>query len=107
MNEKKNNSNSKNYEWEKKYFNNKKIEIINFLNFNQINILKKFEIFIEDRKYTEYEYNVIEMILYKYYETDINDNIIKNEKLNERGVTLKEYEEILKVFIKISSYYNL
>lgn len=107
MNENKNYYNRKNYEWEKEYFDNKKIEIINFLNLNHISILKKLEIFIEDKKYTEYEYNIIEMILYNYYETDINDKLIKNEKLNKRGITLKEYEEILNVFTKISSYYKL
>lgn len=47
------------------------------------------------------------MILYNYYETDINDKLIKNEKLNKRGITLKEYEEVLNAFNEISSYYKL
>ncbi len=99
---------NKTYEkWEETYINMPKIELNNFFNSNDLEILKKIGIEIEDKIYTEYEYHIIEMILYKYYEVDENDQIKQVDKLIEKNVKLEEYEKILDIFSHISSYYNL
>lgn len=106
MNEKIVNFNREYNSWKEEYINIPKIKLYNFLKSNDIDILKKLDIEIENRVYSEYEYHLIEMNLYEYYE-EKNNRIKQTKELKKRGVEKKEYEEILNIFNKISSYYNL
>lgn len=87
----------------KKYYEQKKINLIEFLNKKDIEILKKFNIFIENRLYSEYEYDSIEEELFLYNKEDNS----KNEILKVKKIKIVDYEKILKKFNRISSIYNL
>lgn len=107
MTENDKNSNIDYNKWENEYTTIERIEISKNFTVGELNTLKKLGIVLVEKKYTEYEYHRIEMILYSYYEEDENGNVIQTEILKEKGVEKKEYEEILNRFSKISSYYNL
>lgn len=85
--------------WEQEYINKVKINILCFMNSKCLEKLKKLNIIIDKRKYTEYEFHIIEMQLYEWYN--------ELEKLKKLNFTKKEYEDILNIFRKISSYYEL
>lgn len=87
----------------KKYYEQKKINLIEFLNKKDIEILKKFNIFIENRLYSEYEYDSIEEELFLYNKEDNS----KNEILKVKKIKIVDYEKLLKKFNRISSIYNL
>ena len=90
-----------------KYANMPKINFMHFLKSVNIETLEKLGIYIENRKYTEYEYDIIVMKIYNYHEVDKDSTILQIDKLTSKNVTKNEYEEILDIFNKISSYYNL
>lgn len=107
MNENLKNSNKSIKEIKNEYVNNPKIDLIKFLREKDLDILKKFGIEVQNKSYTEYEYQIIEMKLYDYYKKYDNPCVVKNKKLIQFGINKKQYEEILDIFNKISSYYNL
>lgn len=101
------NCNLKYSKWKEEYYSNKRIELKKNFNHYELETLNKLGIIVERNKYTEYEYHIMEMLLYSYYEEDEKGNIVETERLKEKGIEKKEYEEILDKFSKISSYYNL
>lgn len=84
--------------WKEKYFKSKIINFYKHLNEEDIKILRKLEIVIENKIYTEYEFDIIEEKLITYYEKD-------NQLIN--GVTRKQYNNILRKFDKISDIYKI
>ena len=45
--------------WQEKYYNSRTIYIYDFFNKNDFKVLEKLNITVEDKKYTESEYDVI------------------------------------------------
>lgn len=91
----------------RKYREDKNINIYKYFNEKKLYILSKLDIIVEDRLYTEYEYDILEEILLEYY-TDPNDKELKPlRKLSDKEVSEEEYQEILDIFSKISDDYNL
>ena len=86
------------------YLYKNRINIIKYLSKDLEEVLLKLEIKIEDRLYTEYEYDLIDEKIMDYY-TDGTFEPIK--LLSEKGVSQKDYEEILNAFSKIVEDYNL
>lgn len=69
-------------EWNDKYHNKKIIKLINYLNDDEINILNKLGINIENREYTEYEFDILKQELNKYdnrFEIEEYDETIKKD----------------------------
>ena len=86
--------------WHERY---KKKEIINIrehLDSNDIEILNKLGINIEDRLYTCYEFDIIDGELIKYYLSDDMDEDEKKESvpLDGTGVSREEYNWVLRKF---------
>ena len=93
--------------WLNNYKKIKKIDFHKFLNPQNLSLLEKLGIKIKKIKYTEYEFDLIEMLLYEYYEENKKGLLKQSKQLSNKKITKKEYEEILNQFDKISSYYNL
>ena len=73
----------------------------------KIEILGKLEIFIENKLYTEREFEIINEKLLEYY-SETNDKKIKqNHLLKEANITKTEYKKILSIFSKIASDYDI
>lgn len=90
--------------WMKQYRTQKKVDFSIYLNKQDLRILRKFGIEIKDKKYTEYEFSLIDEIIFLYY----RENNERNEKYNieDIGVTQEEYDQILTKFMQISNDYE-
>ncbi len=93
--------------YRKKYLNEPRINIMKYLNDETKEIFNKLEILIEDKLYTEYEYDLIDEKVLEYYSDETDSTYVPPKSLSEKNVSNKEYEEVLNVFSKIVEDYNL
>lgn len=83
--------------WEEKYFKREVINLKKILSPHDFDILKKLKIKFKNKIYTEYEFEILTMELYSYYEQSEYKVSKTNQKsLDGTGVTKKEYNELLK-----------
>lgn len=93
----------KNYlEWQKKYSNEKTLDIYSYFTEEQLNMLQKLFIKIEKRLYSEREFFQFEMYLYDAFEKTIDGKMIQGKVLKSKNITLEQYKTILDIFHKIS-----
>ena len=93
--------------WRKKYFMDRVIDMKSYFNQNELDILKKFGIYLEDKLYTVSEYEM-EKIKVFFYDIDIkeDDRDWKYRKhLKDINVSKKQCDVILKKFEKIDAQY--
>ncbi len=93
--------------WYYLYSNKRIINIYKYFSKEDLNILSKLKITLENKLYTKKEFELMDMKLYEYYEADENDNIIENALLLEKSISKNEYEKILNIFNNIAKDYNL
>lgn len=96
-------------EWEKKYRNEKIVNPMKHLKENCLDTLKKLNINVENREYTEYEYDLLkgEVSLY-YKEDDYNkDDLAVVKSLEGTGVSQEEYDELINNFNEIDEVLKL
>ena len=86
--------------WHERYKNKEIINIREHLDSNDIEILNKLGINIEDRLYTCYEFDIIDGELIKYYLSDDMEEDEKKESvpLDGTGVSREEYNWVLRKF---------
>ncbi len=90
-----------------KYFTVRRIDIFKYLDNQSLNILRKFGIFIENRLYTEFEFDSFDEELFEYYVDPDNDETrLPSRSLSEVNVSKKEYDKILNIFLQISNDYE-
>jgi len=101
-------------EFKKRYFEKRFIDLKDKLDKNDIAILNKLGIVIEDKLYTEYEFDIIPMHLVKYYNEDeeTGDIIFEEEKadnklLRQCNVSPREFFYIIDKVYKVGEDYNL
>ena len=82
-----------------KYRVNKNINLLNFFSKSDINVLKKLNIKIKNRLYSEYELDMIEEKILEYYE---DDDILCSKKLVDVKVSKEEYRRLLNILDKIT-----
>ena len=94
-------------EWHKKYTTVEKIDINKYLSEEDRKTLKQLEIEILDKIYTEYELEVLEMEISKYYmeiePDDYQEEELKEycKSLEEKGVSKEDYLNLLATFDRI------
>ena len=90
--------------WRQHYHTKKIVDFSKYLDRQDIEILRKFGIEIRDEIYTEYEFDLVDEVIYLYY----RESNEKNEKYNieDIGMTQEEYDRILEKFIQISKDYE-
>lgn len=100
-------------EWEKKYHEKRFIDLKKYVNDANLDLLKKLGIEIEDKIYTEYEFDILDENLFEYY---IDDDILKTASKEEleltkplegTGVSREEYNRLVDLFSKIATDYNI
>lgn len=89
-----------------KYFNVRKIDIFKYLDNHSLTVLRKLGIFIENKLYTEYEFDLFDEKLYDYYSDPDDKNILPCKSLSEKNVSKKEYKKVLNIFLQISKDYE-
>lgn len=93
--------------WLKNYNTKKKIKIKEKLDDKDIEVLQKLDIIVEDKDYTQCEYDHILYSLLEYWTDDEEQKKFKKEEfcylrfLKEKGVDKKEYDRLLNKIIKI------
>lgn len=91
-------------QWHYIYSNKKFIDIFKYLSSYDLINLEKLDILLEDRLYSEREFDIYNMQLLSYF----NDNTNKQLSiLNKLNILPKDYNRILNIFNKIEQIYNL
>ena len=101
--------NDENYEFDlEKYFSNEIVDLKEHFNENDLSIIKKLNIEIKDKIYTEYEFENLFMEFIDYYKSkDMDNESIKMAKsLKGTGVSRGEYNKLLDKFKKINKIYK-
>ncbi len=94
--------NEKYNEWNNKYHKLEYIDLKSLFDEDELNTLRKLGIEIKNKKYTEYEYELIEMELGYYMEIDEEDSdvvkTLESTKKNivDKGVTQEEFDKLIK-----------
>lgn len=93
--------------WSEKYHNKRYIEELKHIDKKYVEIAKKLGITIEDKLYTEYELEALDMDLLQYYKADDMDeaDLEFTKPLDGTGVTRDEYNELLEQITKIVEKY--
>ncbi len=94
-------------EWKHHYINDEIIDIYSYLTDENIKTLKLLEFNVENKLYTERDFEFLEMQLVCYSDEDENGNLIMSEKLSNKNVDFNSYKILLDIFHKISLDYKL
>ena len=71
-------------------------------------MINKLDINIEDKVYTNYEYDGLKMNIFRYYYEEEEEKELKekmNSKLKEKGISEIEYKKILDAFDEMDEKY--
>lgn len=96
-------------DWKERYYNKRNIDVMKFLNSNDIELLNKLGITVKSKLYSNYEFDIIEGLLIRYYiDQDMSEEELAESKtLEGTGVTREQYNLLIEKFEKISLDYNL
>ena len=91
-------------QWHYKYSNEKFIDLLKYLSNSDLIILQKFDILLENRLYTEREFDIFNMQLLSYFNEDYDKQLSILYKIK---VLKEDYDKILNIFNKIAQIYDL
>ena len=77
----------------------KDLEIYHFFTEEQIKIIEKLEQKVENKKYSIYEFDILEDAILDYLKSP--------NKLTENGITQEEYNQLVNTFKEICEKYKL
>ena len=93
--------------WYEKYSTLELIDLKKYITKMDIELLKKLNIEIKDKIYTEQEFEILNMQLLTYYtDDDMNEEEIKISKPLSEGVSREEYNALIEKLGKIASEYR-
>lgn len=93
--------------WDIVYRTAPMIDICKYFNLEQLYWLEKLDIFIQDRVYTEYEYDILKGEVSKYYTEDMDEEDKETAySLKETDVSKDEYKTLLRIFEMIDERYK-
>lgn len=81
------------------YFSNEVLDIYDFFTKEQLEVIEKLGLKIENKKYSIYDFDVLAMDFFKFYK--------EKEKLKDKGIEVQDYMDILAIFEKINDINNL
>ncbi len=93
--------------WRHEYYNHAIINLMKYFNEKDLELLRKLEIEIVSKLYTEQEFEKINCCLLAYYEHTEDDEIIQTEILTKKNIKIEELKQILDKFNKIALDYNI
>lgn len=97
-------------EWQNKYHNKEFIDFKKYLDSKDIELLKKLDINIKDKLYSNYEFDILEGKLLRYYKNEkemSKEDLELSKSLDNTGVSREDYNVLLEKFNKISDDYNI
>lgn len=93
--------------YRRRYLKEPRINIMKYLTKETKDIFDRLEIKIEDKLYTEYEYDLVDEKVLEYYIDETDPTYIPPKLLADKNVSKEEYEKVLQVFLNIVNDYNL
>ena len=94
--------------WNDKYHNVKFIDLFMYFTPEEKELLKRFDIVLEDKLYTEYEFDIIDekLILYYKNEEEMEEDELKECKELPSGVDRAQFMELLAIMDRVRDKYN-
>lgn len=94
--------------WKEKYFNKELVDLKKYFNEKDFEIISKLRIEIKDKIYTEYEFELLDGEVIDYYKSDDMDEeeLKMGKNLEETGVSIEEYNQLLDKIHNINIEYN-
>ena len=93
--------------WYEKYSTLEIVDLKKHLSKEDFDLLKRLNIEIKDKVYTEQEFEILDMELLGYYiDEDMDEEELKESKPLPEEVTREEYNKLLEKLSNISSEYN-
>lgn len=93
--------------WYEKYSTLEIVDLKKHLSKEDFDLLKRLNIEIKDKVYTEQEFEILDMELLGYYiDEDMDEEELKESKPLPEGITREEYDKLLEKLSNISSEYN-
>lgn len=93
--------------WYEKYSTLEIVDLKKHLSKEDFDLLKRLNIEIKDKVYTEQEFEILDMELLRYYiDEDMDEEELKESKPLPEGITREEYNKLLEKLSNISSEYN-
>ena len=94
--------------WKDKYYNKEIVDLKKHLSEKDFELLSKLGIAVEDKIYTEHDFELLNMELIEYY---IDDDMTEEElefskSLDGTGVSKEEYDELLNHVEEINNIYH-
>lgn len=91
----------------KDYYEKEIINLKEYFSYNDFEILKKLNIEVKDKIYTNFEFDVMEEAVYLYYEIDKDIQNINAKALEEKNISIEDYNRLLNKINNIISDFNL
>ena len=94
--------------WSEEYHNEKFIDLFMYFSPEEKELLKKFNITLEDKLYTEYEFDVIDeqLILFYKNEDEMDEEELKECKELPSGVDRAQFNELLAIMDRVREKYE-
>ena len=93
--------------WYEKYSTNEIVDLKKHLSQEDFDLIKKLNIEIKDKVYTEQEFEYLDMDLLAYYiAEDMDEEELEESKPLPENVSREEYNTLLEKISKISNEYN-
>lgn len=93
--------------WYEKYSTNEIVDLKKYLSQEDFDLIKKLNIEIKDKVYTEQEFEYLDMDLLAYYiAEDMDEEELEESKPLPENVSREEYNTLLEKISKISNEYN-
>ena len=93
--------------WYEKYSTLEIVDLKKHLSKEDFDLLKRLNIEIKDKVYTEQEFEILDMELLGYYiDEDMDEEELKESKPLPEGITREEYNKLFEKLSSISSEYN-
>lgn len=92
--------------WYDKYSTEEIVDMKKYFNRDDITLLKKLNVKIKNKIYTEQEFEILNMDLLSYYISDEMEEELKMSKNLPKDVSREEYNDLLEKINKISENYK-
>lgn len=94
--------------WKEKYFHKELVDLKKYFTDKDFEIISKLGIEIKDKIYTEYEFELLDGEVIDYYKSDDMDEeeLKMGKNLEETGVSIEEYNQLLDKIHNINIEYN-
>ena len=90
-------------DWKNEYYNLEKVDLNKYFSEDNFKTIKKLEIEVYDKIYTESEFENLYFNVASFYDADLDK---PKEEIKEKDVSFEEYKNLLDKFKNINEKYD-